>query len=82
MICTQQATDDLILFSLFIYFSFSLQTVIEICALLGQTNIGTLVVSIVTIIGLVAAKELSALAARKIPIPIPVELITVSYFIQ
>uniref|UniRef100_A0A8C2KWG8 Solute carrier family 26 member 6 n=1 Tax=Cyprinus carpio TaxID=7962 RepID=A0A8C2KWG8_CYPCA len=47
------------------------------CALLGQTNIGTLVVSIVTIIGLVAAKELSALAARKIPIPIPVELITI-----
>uniref|UniRef100_A0A673G6L7 Solute carrier family 26 member 6-like n=1 Tax=Sinocyclocheilus rhinocerous TaxID=307959 RepID=A0A673G6L7_9TELE len=53
-------------------------TVIEVCALLGQTNIGTLVVSIVTIIGLVAAKELSALAARKIPIPIPVELITVT----
>uniref|UniRef100_A0A672KF89 Solute carrier family 26 member 6 n=1 Tax=Sinocyclocheilus grahami TaxID=75366 RepID=A0A672KF89_SINGR len=52
-------------------------TVIEVCALLGQTNIGTLVVSIVTIIGLVAAKELSALAARKIPIPIPVELITI-----
>uniref|UniRef100_A0A8C2EYV6 Solute carrier family 26 member 6 n=1 Tax=Cyprinus carpio TaxID=7962 RepID=A0A8C2EYV6_CYPCA len=57
-------------------------TVIEICALLGKTNIGTLVVSIVTILGLVAAKELSALAARKIPVPIPVELITVSYFIQ
>ncbi|XP_016317416.1 solute carrier family 26 member 6 [Sinocyclocheilus anshuiensis] len=52
-------------------------TVIEVCALLGQTNIGTLVVSIVTIIGLVAAKELSALAAHKIPIPIPVELITI-----
>uniref|UniRef100_A0A8C2EZY5 Solute carrier family 26 member 6 n=1 Tax=Cyprinus carpio TaxID=7962 RepID=A0A8C2EZY5_CYPCA len=53
-------------------------TVIEICALLGKTNIGTLVVSIVTILGLVAAKELSALAARKIPVPIPVELITVT----
>uniref|UniRef100_A0A8C2F0N3 Solute carrier family 26 member 6 n=1 Tax=Cyprinus carpio TaxID=7962 RepID=A0A8C2F0N3_CYPCA len=52
-------------------------TVIEICALLGKTNIGTLVVSIVTILGLVAAKELSALAARKIPVPIPVELITI-----
>ncbi len=82
MTCTWQTTDDLMLFSLFIYFSFSLQTVIEICALLGQTNIGTLVVSIVTLIGLIAAKELSALAARKIPIPIPVELITVSYIIQ
>uniref|UniRef100_A0A8C2KUY2 Solute carrier family 26 member 6 n=1 Tax=Cyprinus carpio TaxID=7962 RepID=A0A8C2KUY2_CYPCA len=71
------ATYVLILFTLFIYFSFFLQTIIEDCALLGQTNIGTLVVSIVTIIGLVAAKELSALAARKIPIPIPVELITI-----
>lgn len=58
--------------------SHSLQTVIEVCALLGKTNIGTLVVSIVTIVGLIIAKQLSALAARKIPIPIPVELITVS----
>ncbi|XP_050973560.1 solute carrier family 26 member 6 [Labeo rohita] len=52
-------------------------TVIHICALLGKTNIGTLVVSIVTIVGLIIAKELSALAARKIPVPIPVELITI-----
>ncbi|XP_067251148.1 solute carrier family 26 member 6 isoform X2 [Chanodichthys erythropterus] len=52
-------------------------TVIEICALLGKTNIGTLVVSIVTIACLIIAKQLSALAARKIPIPIPVELITI-----
>ncbi|XP_051509226.1 solute carrier family 26 member 6 isoform X2 [Myxocyprinus asiaticus] len=52
-------------------------TVIHICALLGKTNIGTLVVSIVSIVGLVIAKELSALAARKIPVPIPVELITI-----
>lgn len=50
--------------------------------MLGKTNIGTLVVSIVTILGLIGAKQLSALAARKIPVPIPVELITVSYFIQ
>ncbi|XP_065103168.1 solute carrier family 26 member 6 isoform X1 [Paramisgurnus dabryanus] len=52
-------------------------TIIDICSLLGETNIGTLVVSIVTIFGLIIAKELSALAARKIPIPIPVELITI-----
>ncbi|TRZ02703.1 hypothetical protein DNTS_022677 [Danionella cerebrum] len=52
-------------------------TVIEICALLGKTNIGTLVVSLVTIAGLIIAKELSALVAKKIPIPIPVELITI-----
>ncbi|KAI7797600.1 putative solute carrier family 26 member 6, partial [Triplophysa rosa] len=52
-------------------------TILEICSLLGETNIGTLVVSIVTIVGLVIAKELSALAAKKIPIPIPVELIAI-----
>ncbi|XP_073674858.1 solute carrier family 26 member 6 [Garra rufa] len=52
-------------------------TIIHICALLGKTNIGTLVVSIVTIVGLIIAKELSALAARKIPVPIPVELFTI-----
>ncbi|XP_051950274.1 solute carrier family 26 member 6 [Xyrauchen texanus] len=52
-------------------------TVIHICALLGKTNIGTLVVSIVSIIGLVLAKLVSGWAARKIPVPIPVELITI-----
>lgn len=54
------------------------QTILELCSLLGETNIGTLVVSIVTIVGLIIAKELAALAAKKIPIPIPVELIAVS----
>ncbi|XP_056628608.1 solute carrier family 26 member 6 [Triplophysa dalaica] len=52
-------------------------TILKICSLLGETNIGTLVVSIVSIVGLVIAKELSALAAKKIPIPIPVELIAI-----
>lgn len=46
--------------------------------MLPETNIGTLVVSIVAIVGLIIAKELSALVARKLPVPIPVELIAVS----
>ncbi|KAG5282658.1 hypothetical protein AALO_G00058440 [Alosa alosa] len=52
-------------------------TVLEVCSLLPDTNIGTLVVSIVSIVGLIIAKELSTLVARKLPVPIPVELIAV-----
>lgn len=50
------------------------------CSLLGKTEPGTLVVSIVTIVGLIIAKELNSLLSRKLPIPIPVELIAVSDF--
>ncbi|KAE8293215.1 Solute carrier family 26 member 6 [Larimichthys crocea] len=50
-------------------------TVIEVCYLLPTTNIGTLVVSIVTIISLILAKELNAYLSKKLPVPIPVELI-------
>ncbi|XP_037391644.1 solute carrier family 26 member 6 [Pygocentrus nattereri] len=52
-------------------------TVLDVCSLLGGTNIGTLVVSIVTIVCLVSAKEVNSLLARKLPVPIPVELITI-----
>lgn len=55
-----------------------LQTVLEICYLVPETNIGTLVVSIVAIIGLILAKELNAYLSKKLPIPIPVELLAVS----
>uniref|UniRef100_A0A8C4DGB5 Solute carrier family 26 member 6 n=1 Tax=Dicentrarchus labrax TaxID=13489 RepID=A0A8C4DGB5_DICLA len=50
-------------------------TVLEVCYLLPQTNVGTLVVSIVAIIGLILAKELNAYLSKKLPIPIPVELL-------
>lgn len=56
----------------------SFQTVLEICYLIPQTNIGTLVVSIVAIIGLILAKELNAYLSKKLPVPIPVELLAVS----
>uniref|UniRef100_A0A8B9KRL0 Solute carrier family 26 member 6 n=1 Tax=Astyanax mexicanus TaxID=7994 RepID=A0A8B9KRL0_ASTMX len=52
-------------------------TVLEVCSLLGQTNIGTLVVSIVTIVCLIIAKELNSWLARKLPVPVPVELIAI-----
>ncbi|KAL3063916.1 hypothetical protein OYC64_000272 [Pagothenia borchgrevinki] len=50
-------------------------TVLEICSIIPETNIGTLVVSIVAIIGLMLAKELNAYLSKKLPVPIPVELI-------
>nr|BAD22607.1 solute carrier family 26 member 6 b [Anguilla japonica] len=54
-----------------------LYTVLEICSLLPETNIGTLVVSAVSVIALIGAKEINTLLARKLPVPIPVELITI-----
>uniref|UniRef100_UPI0037E9C20C solute carrier family 26 member 6-like isoform X1 n=1 Tax=Semicossyphus pulcher TaxID=241346 RepID=UPI0037E9C20C len=54
-----------------------LYTVLEVGYLLPETNIGTLVVSIVAIIGLILAKELNAYLSKKLPIPIPVELLGV-----
>ncbi|XP_075949600.1 solute carrier family 26 member 6 [Anarhichas minor] len=50
-------------------------TVLEICYLLPKTNIGTLVVSIVAIIGLILVKELNSYLSKKLPVPIPVELL-------
>ncbi|KAF3696655.1 Solute carrier family 26 member 6 [Channa argus] len=50
-------------------------TVLEVCHLIPKTNIGTLVVSIIAIIGLMLAKELNVYLNKKIPVPIPVELI-------
>ncbi|XP_039903235.1 solute carrier family 26 member 6-like [Simochromis diagramma] len=52
-------------------------TVLEICYLLPDPNIGTLVTSVITILGLIAAKELNAFLGKKIPVPIPVELIAI-----
>ncbi|XP_038578932.1 solute carrier family 26 member 6-like [Micropterus salmoides] len=50
-------------------------TVLEVCYLIPKTNIGTLVVSIVTTLGLIIAKELNAYFSKKLPVPIPVELL-------
>uniref|UniRef100_A0A674D3J2 Solute carrier family 26 member 6 n=1 Tax=Salmo trutta TaxID=8032 RepID=A0A674D3J2_SALTR len=50
-------------------------TVIEVCYLVPETNIGTLVVSLVSIIGLIMVKELNTYLGKKLPVPIPVELL-------
>ncbi|XP_029013302.1 solute carrier family 26 member 6-like [Betta splendens] len=52
-------------------------TVLEVCYLIPETNIGTLVVSIVTIVGLILAKELNAYVQKKLPVPLPVELLAI-----
>uniref|UniRef100_H3D3A0 Solute carrier family 26 member 6 n=1 Tax=Tetraodon nigroviridis TaxID=99883 RepID=H3D3A0_TETNG len=52
-------------------------TILEVCYLVPKTNIGTLVVSIVAIVCLLVAKELNACLSKKIPVPIPVELLAI-----
>ncbi|CAL8278368.1 unnamed protein product [Boreogadus saida] len=52
-------------------------TVLEVCYLLPQTNVGALVVSIVAIVGLILVKELNNYLSKKLPVPIPVELIAI-----
>lgn len=61
-----------------VWILFFCQTVLEVCYLVPKTNVGTLVVSIVAIIGLILAKELNAYLSKKLPVPIPVELLAVS----
>ncbi|KAG7271896.1 hypothetical protein CRUP_038148 [Coryphaenoides rupestris] len=53
-------------------------TVLELCYLLPETNVGTLVVSIVAIVGLILMKELNSYLGKRLPVPIPVELIAVN----
>ncbi|CAL8325607.1 unnamed protein product [Merluccius merluccius] len=63
-------------------------TLIDLCSLLPKTNIATLVVSLVALFVLILVKELNACYRKKIPLPIPIELIVlivatiVSYFAQ
>uniref|UniRef100_A0A4W5R9G0 Solute carrier family 26 member 6 n=1 Tax=Hucho hucho TaxID=62062 RepID=A0A4W5R9G0_9TELE len=48
---------------------------IFVCYLVPKTNIGTLVVSLVSITGLIMVKELNTYLGKKLPVPIPVELL-------
>ncbi|XP_058887319.1 solute carrier family 26 member 6-like [Acipenser ruthenus] len=52
-------------------------TLIDVCFLLPETNLGTLVVSIVSLVVLAAGKELNTAWSHKLPMPIPIELITI-----
>ncbi|XP_067400355.1 solute carrier family 26 member 6 isoform X2 [Emydura macquarii macquarii] len=50
---------------------------IEICSKLPQTNVGTLVTSLIAMAVILAVKLLSAKFSSKLPMPIPIELITI-----
>uniref|UniRef100_A0A6Q2WVW3 STAS domain-containing protein n=1 Tax=Esox lucius TaxID=8010 RepID=A0A6Q2WVW3_ESOLU len=54
-----------------------LQTLVEVCSKLPQTHLPTLVVSAVSIGFLIAAKQINSAISAKLPVPIPVELITI-----
>ncbi|XP_062248253.1 solute carrier family 26 member 6-like [Platichthys flesus] len=50
-------------------------TFVDICYLIPHSNIGTLVVSVITFVCLFVAKELNVCLSKKIPVPIPMEVI-------
>ncbi|XP_032369521.1 solute carrier family 26 member 6, like 1 [Etheostoma spectabile] len=52
-------------------------TLKDVCSLLPHTHFPTLVVSAVSMVFLIAAKELNSYLSPKLPVPIPVELITI-----
>ncbi|NWZ46567.1 S26A6 protein, partial [Haliaeetus albicilla] len=52
-------------------------TFIEICQKLPQTNVGTLVTAIIAMVAIFAVKEFNHQFASKLPMPIPIELITI-----
>ncbi|KAM6121455.1 solute carrier family 26 member 6 [Pterocles gutturalis] len=53
------------------------KTFIEICKKLPQTNVGTLVTAIIAMVAIFIVKELNHKFAAKLPMPIPIELITI-----
>ncbi|KAL7832860.1 hypothetical protein SRHO_G00298780 [Serrasalmus rhombeus] len=52
-------------------------TLVDVCALLPSTHLPTLLASVVSIIVLITAKELNNRFSKKLPVPIPVELIVI-----
>ncbi|XP_036386680.1 solute carrier family 26 member 6-like [Megalops cyprinoides] len=54
-----------------------LYTVHELCCLLPETNNATLIISAVSIIALIAVKELNTLLFYRLPFPVPVELLAI-----
>uniref|UniRef100_A0A8C3RIR0 Solute carrier family 26 member 6 n=1 Tax=Cyanoderma ruficeps TaxID=181631 RepID=A0A8C3RIR0_9PASS len=53
-------------------------TIIDLCQKLPDTNVGTLVTSIIAMVAILIVKEFNHKFANKLPMPIPIELITVS----
>ncbi|NWS63365.1 S26A6 protein, partial [Chunga burmeisteri] len=52
-------------------------TFIEICQKLPETNVGTLVTAIIAMVSIFIVKELNHKFASKLPMPIPIELVTI-----
>ncbi|XP_064580501.1 solute carrier family 26 member 6 [Zonotrichia leucophrys gambelii] len=52
-------------------------TIIDLCKKLPGTNVGTLVTAIIAIVVILIVKELNHKFAAKLPMPIPIELITI-----
>ncbi|NXD22211.1 S26A6 protein, partial [Spelaeornis formosus] len=52
-------------------------TIIDLCKKLPNTNVGTLVTAIIAMVAILIVKELNHKFAAKLPMPIPIELITV-----
>ncbi|XP_063020824.1 solute carrier family 26 member 6 [Melospiza melodia melodia] len=52
-------------------------TIIDLCKKLPGTNVGTLVTAIIAIVAILIVKELNHKFAAKLPMPIPIELITI-----
>lgn len=50
----------------------------DICRLLPQTRVPELVVSLVALAVLIVVKEINACYSKKLPLPVPIELIVVS----
>uniref|UniRef100_A0A672V3K6 Solute carrier family 26 member 6 n=1 Tax=Strigops habroptila TaxID=2489341 RepID=A0A672V3K6_STRHB len=68
-------------YPVFLYFFFGTSrhnsTLIEICQKLPETNVGTLVTAIIAMVVIYIVKELNHKFAAKLPMPIPIELITI-----
>ncbi|KAJ8257554.1 hypothetical protein GJAV_G00186860 [Gymnothorax javanicus] len=54
-------------------------TMIDLITQLPKTNVGSLVVGLVALAVLIAVKELNAAYSRKLPLPIPIELIVIIF---
>ncbi|NXK59069.1 S26A6 protein, partial [Sylvietta virens] len=52
-------------------------TIIDLCKKLPDTNVGTLVTSIIAIVAILVVKKINHKLAAKLPMPIPIELITI-----
>ncbi|NXO69201.1 S26A6 protein, partial [Phainopepla nitens] len=52
-------------------------TIIDLCKKLPDTNVGTLVTAIIAMVAILIVKELNHKFAAKLPMPIPIELLTI-----